>query len=74
MTDISNTSPRLSELDRQLLPARRVWERYGIADRTLDRWLTRSALEFPKPIVVNKRRYWHEDELIAWERGRRTTP
>ena len=54
----------------RLLPARHVWERYGIADRTLDRWLKRHDLGFPQPAVVNGRRYWREMELIQWERSR----
>lgn len=53
-----------------LLPARRVWERYGTTSRTLDRWLAREDLAFPKALMINGRRYWHESELIAWERAR----
>lgn len=54
----------------RLLPARKVWERYGVADRTLDRWLTRPELRFPRPVVVNRRRYFRESDLLAWERFR----
>jgi hypothetical protein len=53
-----------------LLPARAVWERFGICDRTLDRWLESAALAFPRPIVIRKRRYWHLAALEAWERAR----
>lgn len=53
-----------------LLPARKVWERYSVTDRTLDRWVERKELGFPRPIVINKRRYWYEGPLIEWERSR----
>jgi predicted DNA-binding transcriptional regulator AlpA len=53
-----------------LLRARKVQERYDIADRTLDRWLESKALNFPRPVIINKRRYWRIGELVAWERSR----
>jgi predicted DNA-binding transcriptional regulator AlpA len=53
-----------------LVPARKVQDRYDIADRTLDRWLINPALNFPKPVIINKRRYWRVSELVAWERQR----
>jgi predicted DNA-binding transcriptional regulator AlpA len=55
-----------------LLPARNVLKRYDIADRTLDRWLNNELLGFPRPIVINKRRYFRECELQDWERARAT--
>ena len=53
-----------------LAPARQVCERYGITTRTLSRWLGRPELNFPKPLVVNGRRYWRLNEIEAWERVR----
>jgi hypothetical protein len=53
-----------------LMPARKVQERYDIADRTLDRWLESKTLDFPRPVVINKRRYWRIAELEMWERAR----
>jgi predicted DNA-binding transcriptional regulator AlpA len=52
------------------LPARRVQDRYGICDRTLDRWIKDESVGFPKPIVVHRRRYWRVGELVAFERRR----
>lgn len=55
----------------QLLPARQVCTRYGVSDRTLDRWTEhREYMKFPDPIRINRRRYWRVDELVAWERTR----
>jgi len=53
-----------------LMPAKKVQQRYDIADRTLDRWLESKTLAFPKPVVINKRRYWRIAELETWERTR----
>jgi cytochrome P450 len=52
------------------LPARVVCERFGVTCRTLDRWLANEELAFPRPLVINKRRYFEEVELITWERRR----
>jgi predicted DNA-binding transcriptional regulator AlpA len=52
------------------LSARKVWERYDVTDRTIDRWIADPAMGFPQPITINKRRYFSESELTAWERRR----
>jgi hypothetical protein len=62
-----------SAADGTRLPASKVWKRYGIVDRTLDRWIASETLGFPKPIVINRRRYFRESDLIAWERKRAST-
>jgi hypothetical protein len=53
-----------------LIPSRKVLERYLICDRTLDRWTANSTLGFPRPILINKRRFWRVTDLVAWERAR----
>lgn len=56
---------------KKYLPARQVWERYGVTSMTLHRWLKDKDLHFPPPAkVINNRRYWVAGELEAWERGR----
>ena len=37
-----------------------------VSDMTLWRWLQDSASDFPKPVYVNKRRYWREADVCAW--------
>jgi hypothetical protein len=44
--------------------------RFGVVDRTLDRWVADPRLKFPRPVIINKRRYFRLSELEAWERGR----
>jgi hypothetical protein len=56
--------------DDALLPARKTEQRYDIADRTLDRWLADERLGFPRPVIINRRRYFRIRELQEWERHR----
>lgn len=57
----------------ELLPARAVWVRYKVCDRTLDRWLADPRLGFPKPIYINRRRYWRVGDIVRWEAARCTS-
>ena len=54
-----------------LLNATQVRQRYGgLSAMGLWRWIYNERLEFPKPLIVNTRRYWWQHELEAWERAR----
>lgn len=54
--------------DGALLPTRDVLARYRIHARTLDRWLIDPDLKFPKPVFINKRRYFRLRALQIFER------
>ena len=55
------------------LTSREVRRRYSdISDMSLWRWLHDEKLQFPKPTVIQKRRYWQVAQLEAWERKRAT--
>jgi hypothetical protein len=60
---------------KRLLPIRAMCARYGdVADKTIDRWTAAGIL--PPPLVINRRRYWDEEELERRERanmGKRNT-
>jgi len=49
------------------LPARKVWERYGVTSVSLHRWLKNPDMDFPKPIYIGRFRYWKISEIEAWE-------
>jgi hypothetical protein len=49
------------------LPTKAVQRRYSVSSRTLDRWLEKSSLNFPKPMIINGRRYWRASDLERWE-------
>jgi hypothetical protein len=59
----------MSEQSTDLLPRRLVAERYNVTTRTVVRWENDPDLRFPQPIEINKRRYYHEAELTAWDRA-----
>ncbi len=42
-------------------------QRFGVNVRTLHRWLAKPSLGFPRPVVINGRRYWKADEVARWE-------
>jgi hypothetical protein len=50
------------------LPDSKVAARYGVVTRTLRRWDDNPDLKFPRPLIVNGRKYRDENELDAWDR------
>jgi DNA-binding transcriptional MerR regulator len=52
------------------LPAQAVASRYGVSDRTVDRWVEAGVL--PKPMYIQGRRYWDEAELAQRDQARKT--
>jgi predicted DNA-binding transcriptional regulator AlpA len=55
------------------LNAAQVRTRYGgMSDMALWRWLQDETLGFPKPLVINNRRFWLAAALSDWERMRAT--
>jgi predicted DNA-binding transcriptional regulator AlpA len=63
-----NSVPSKAETDDTRLPTRAVLARYDICDRTLDRWLADPDMKFPRPIIINRRRYFVLSEIEEWER------
>jgi predicted DNA-binding transcriptional regulator AlpA len=56
--------------NQSYLPANQVRARYCVSAMTLWRWLRNPSLGFPKPTIINNRRYWLLAELEAWEAQR----
>jgi predicted DNA-binding transcriptional regulator AlpA len=50
------------------LPTRDVCARYGVVARTVDRWVETGVL--PKPMRINRVRYWDLLELEEFDRAR----
>ncbi|MGO9049932.1 MAG: hypothetical protein ACLP19_17080 [Xanthobacteraceae bacterium] len=38
--------------------------------RSIERWQDNPELDFPKPLIVNRRKYWALEDLERWERAR----
>jgi predicted DNA-binding transcriptional regulator AlpA len=60
----------MSAVPEKLLPTRDLIARYGVTDRTIDRWLSQGVL--PPPVRINRRRYWRASEIEQRERERMT--
>jgi len=56
------------------LSKRAVADRYGVVPRTVERWAQNPAVDFPRPIVTNKRWYFDEAELDAFDLRQSRTP
>lgn len=52
------------------LPARKVWERYGVTSMTLYRWLASPDMAFPAPVYLGRFRYWKLSDVLVWEASR----
>ncbi len=44
-----------------------VADRYSISVRTLERWLRDPAIGFPKPMMINKRRFFRASDLHQFD-------
>jgi hypothetical protein len=52
---------------KRLLPERKVCERYGVTPVTLRRWDQDRRLNFPKAVVIRKRKYRDANELDEFD-------
>lgn len=56
---------------KTMIAARKVRERVGqISDMTLYRWGRNEALNFPQPTIIQRRRYWSEEDIDTWLKTR----
>jgi DNA-binding transcriptional MerR regulator len=55
-----NGKPKAGPWKRKLT-IRLLCDRYNVCSRTIDRWVQSGLL--PKPMTVNRRRYWDEMEI-----------
>jgi len=47
-----------------------VARRYSVTMRSIDRWAESPTLNFPKPLIINHRKYFSIAELERWECAR----
>lgn len=67
---VSLSMTEATQSNTVLLPDRKVCERYGVTKMTLFRWDNKPELNFPKPVVIQKRKYRYLHELEDFERAR----
>lgn len=41
----------------------------GVSDMSLWRWLDNPDLNFPRPIVISRRRFWRKTEIAEWQKS-----
>jgi hypothetical protein len=56
---------------RPLAPARAVCKHFNIVSRTLSRWLANEEVDFPRPMIVNGRRYFVPREIEDFKERKR---
>jgi predicted DNA-binding transcriptional regulator AlpA len=66
-------NPVHDENDEVLINAPQVLGMFGITDMTLWRWLHNERLGFPKPIYIQRLRYWKRAEVRRWLEQQRAT-
>lgn len=49
-----------------------VRKRYGVTAQTLIKWVKDEALNFPKPLSIRRRNFWHPEELDAFDQRQRS--
>lgn len=49
------------------LTAKQVQARYSISHMTLYRWEHDAEMGFPQPMIINRRKFYRIDALVAWE-------
>ena len=55
-------------MQSKYLTANQVRARFGgISDMSLWRWLNNEQLGFPRPLVINRRRFFRLDQIEAFE-------
>lgn len=60
-------SNRAKTATKRHLSSAEVQARYGISRFTLRRWVEDKSIGFPKPMFVNRRHYYFEEQVLRWE-------
>ena len=60
----------MQQAQKKYVTGPQVRARYGVSEMTLHRWQKNPTLAFPTPLIINRRKFFDEDELVAWERQR----
>jgi predicted DNA-binding transcriptional regulator AlpA len=53
--------------ERRFLTTEQVRTRYNITNQTIWRWLRDPELDFPRPTMIRRRRFWPEAALDAFD-------
>ncbi|MET3896149.1 putative DNA-binding transcriptional regulator AlpA [Devosia sp. UYZn731] len=62
----------MEQSSKRYLPRPKTQLRYGVTKMTIYRWENDPKMNFPKPLIINGRKYDDKDELDAWDHARLT--
>jgi predicted DNA-binding transcriptional regulator AlpA len=51
----------------RMLQTRDLCAHFGVSDRTIYSWTNDKDLKFPQPTIIHGRKYWSEDEILAFQ-------
>jgi predicted DNA-binding transcriptional regulator AlpA len=54
----------------EFIPRSALRYRYGVSGVTLWRWENDAEINFPKPLIINNRKFYRRTDLEAWENSR----
>jgi predicted DNA-binding transcriptional regulator AlpA len=58
----------MTNIETEWLSAAKLTAMLGVTSMTIWRWERNTKLAFPKPTVINDRKYWHRADINAWMR------
>jgi predicted DNA-binding transcriptional regulator AlpA len=58
----------MSNIETEWLSVARLTAMLGVTSMTIWRWERNTRLTFPKPTVINDRKYWNRADINAWMR------
>ncbi len=59
-----------SQEGSSLVPKPNLARELGVSSRTLSRWLADVEVDFPKPVVIRGRNYFHRAAVESWKSAR----
>jgi predicted DNA-binding transcriptional regulator AlpA len=58
----------MSNIETEWLSVAKLTAMLGVTSMTIWRWEKSEKLAFPKPTVINDRKYWNRSDINAWMR------
>lgn len=53
-----------------LIPKPDLAREFGVASRTLSRWLADADVDFPRPVIIRNRNYFDRSAVELWKAAR----
>jgi predicted DNA-binding transcriptional regulator AlpA len=60
----------MSNIETEWLSGAKLAAMLGVTSMTVWRWEQNDKLAFPRPTIINGRKYWHRDAINNWMRAK----